>query len=53
MSMIKPKAVHFYMSIEEKQKLDDYARKVDKSQAQILREYINTLDTETAKTFVV
>lgn len=45
MSMIKPKAVHFYMSNEEKEKLKKYAEKTNRSQAEILREYINSLDT--------
>lgn len=45
MSNIKPKGVHFYMTEMEKQKLKDYAEKTKLSQAEVLRQYINTLDT--------
>ena len=44
MSLIKPKAMHFYMTTTEKELLSTYAKKVDKSQAEVLRELIKNLD---------
>lgn len=44
MSLVKPKAMHFYMTTTEKEMLSNYAKQVEKSQAEVLRELIQNLN---------
>jgi hypothetical protein len=44
MSLVKPKAMHFYMTVAEKQLLETESRKQNKSQAEVLRELIKNLE---------